>query len=91
MPMTRVGPRQGARRDARLHEGPPSTPKSQRILGAALLRIEGDEIVHSILDVMAAEASYKVIERAVHLTDGERADPDVAGKLEPLNDAPKAR
>ena len=41
--------------------------ESERILGAALLCIEGDEIVHSILDVMAANASYKVIERAVHI------------------------
>jgi pyruvate/2-oxoglutarate dehydrogenase complex dihydrolipoamide dehydrogenase (E3) component len=41
--------------------------ESERILGASLLCIEGDEIVHSILDVMAAGASYKVIRDAVHI------------------------
>jgi pyruvate/2-oxoglutarate dehydrogenase complex dihydrolipoamide dehydrogenase (E3) component len=40
---------------------------SERILGAALLCIEGDEIVHSLLDVMAAGASYQVIRRAMHI------------------------
>jgi len=40
---------------------------SERILGAALLCIEGDEIVHSLLDVMAAGASYKLIQRTVHI------------------------
>jgi pyruvate/2-oxoglutarate dehydrogenase complex dihydrolipoamide dehydrogenase (E3) component len=40
---------------------------SERILGAALLCIEADEIVHSLLDVMAAGASYKVIRDAVHI------------------------
>ena len=40
---------------------------SERILGAALLGIEGDEVVHSLLDVMAADASYKVIRDAVHI------------------------
>ena len=37
------------------------------ILGAALLCIEGDEIVHSLLDVMAAKAPYTVIQRSVHI------------------------
>ena len=41
--------------------------ETERILGASLLGIEGDEIVHSLLDVMAADASYKVIQRAVHI------------------------
>ena len=40
---------------------------SERILGAALLCIEGDEIVHALLDHMAADVSYKVIQRAVHI------------------------
>ena len=29
--------------------------------------MEGDEIVHSLLDVMAAGASYKVIQRCMHI------------------------
>ncbi|NUP11146.1 MAG: FAD-containing oxidoreductase [Polyangiaceae bacterium] len=36
------------------------------ILGAAIFGIEGDEVVHSIADVMYARAPYTVISRAVH-------------------------
>jgi len=41
--------------------------ETERILGATLLCIEADEIVHSLLDVMAAGASYRVIQRCVHI------------------------
>ncbi len=41
--------------------------ETKRILGAALLGIGGDEIVHSILDVMYADAPYTIIQRAVHI------------------------
>ena len=41
--------------------------ESEKILGAAILGIGGDEIVHSILDVMYADAPYTVIQRAVHI------------------------
>jgi pyruvate/2-oxoglutarate dehydrogenase complex dihydrolipoamide dehydrogenase (E3) component len=41
--------------------------ESKLILGAALLCIEGDEIVHSLLDVMAAKAPYTVVQRSVHI------------------------
>jgi len=37
------------------------------ILGAAILGLNGDEVIHSILDVMYAKAPYTVIERAVHI------------------------
>ena len=37
------------------------------ILGAALLGIECDEVIHSILDVMYAGAPYTVISRAMHI------------------------
>jgi len=59
--------------------------ESERILGASLLCIEGDEIVHSLLDIMAADASYKVIERAVHIhpTVSELI-PTLLGQLVPL-------
>ena len=40
---------------------------SQLILGAALLGLNGDEVVHSLLDVMAARQPYTVISRAVHI------------------------
>ncbi len=41
--------------------------ESHRILGAAILGIGGDEIVHSLLDVMYADAPYTVIQRAMHI------------------------
>jgi pyruvate/2-oxoglutarate dehydrogenase complex dihydrolipoamide dehydrogenase (E3) component len=41
--------------------------ESSRILGAAILGVGGDEVIHSILDVMYAEAPYTVIQRAVHI------------------------
>jgi pyruvate/2-oxoglutarate dehydrogenase complex dihydrolipoamide dehydrogenase (E3) component len=40
---------------------------SQRLLGAAILGLNGDEVVHSLLDVMAAGQPYTVISRAVHI------------------------
>ncbi len=40
---------------------------SQRLLGAALLGIGGDEIVQGLLDMMYAEAPYSVIQRAMHI------------------------
>jgi pyruvate/2-oxoglutarate dehydrogenase complex dihydrolipoamide dehydrogenase (E3) component len=40
---------------------------SGEILGAALLGLNGDEAVHSLLDVMYARAPYTVIRRAVHI------------------------
>ena len=40
---------------------------SKRILGAAMLGIGGDEVVHAILDVMAAGTPYTVIQRAMHI------------------------
>ena len=41
--------------------------ETDRILGAAILGVGGDEVIHSILDVMYAEAPYTVIQRAVHI------------------------
>ncbi|HEV8245358.1 MAG TPA: FAD-containing oxidoreductase [Polyangiaceae bacterium] len=38
----------------------------QQILGAAILGIEGDEVVHAIADMMYARAPYTVLARAVH-------------------------
>ncbi len=40
---------------------------SKRILGATVLGVGGDEIIHSILDVMYAKAPYTVISRAMHI------------------------
>jgi pyruvate/2-oxoglutarate dehydrogenase complex dihydrolipoamide dehydrogenase (E3) component len=41
--------------------------ESKRLLGAALLGIEGDEIVQGLLDMMYAKAPYTVIRRAMHI------------------------
>ncbi|NMV40763.1 FAD-containing oxidoreductase [Ralstonia insidiosa] len=65
-PMTRVGravekgESQGFMRvvvDAQSHE----------ILGAAILGVTGDEVVHALLDVMYAKAPYTTISRAMHI------------------------
>jgi pyruvate/2-oxoglutarate dehydrogenase complex dihydrolipoamide dehydrogenase (E3) component len=40
---------------------------SQRLMGAAILGLNGDEVVHSLLDIMAADRPYTVISRAVHI------------------------
>jgi pyruvate/2-oxoglutarate dehydrogenase complex dihydrolipoamide dehydrogenase (E3) component len=41
--------------------------ETERILGATILGIEGDEVIHSILDIMYADVPYTVIQRAVHI------------------------
>jgi pyruvate/2-oxoglutarate dehydrogenase complex dihydrolipoamide dehydrogenase (E3) component len=41
--------------------------ESKQILGAALLGIEGDEVVQGLLDMMYAKAPYTVIQRAMHI------------------------
>jgi pyruvate/2-oxoglutarate dehydrogenase complex dihydrolipoamide dehydrogenase (E3) component len=40
---------------------------SERILGASFLGLSGDEVAHSILDLMYANAPYTVLQRAVHI------------------------
>ncbi len=40
---------------------------TDKILGAAILGIEGDEIVHSIIDMMYADEPYTTIRDAVHI------------------------
>ena len=59
------------------------------ILGAALLGLNADEVVHSLLDIMYARAPYSVIRRAVHIhpTVSELI-PTLLGGLKPL-DAPE--
>ena len=59
--------------------------ETERILGAAILGIGGDEIVHSILDVMYADAPYTVIQRAVHIHPTvTELIPTMLGELKPL-------
>ena len=59
--------------------------ETNKILGAAILGIEGDEAIHSILDVMYAGAPYTVIQRAMHIhpTVSELI-PTLLGDLKPL-------
>lgn len=40
---------------------------SEEILGAAILGVGGDEIIHAILDVMSAKASYTTLSRTMHI------------------------
>jgi pyruvate/2-oxoglutarate dehydrogenase complex dihydrolipoamide dehydrogenase (E3) component len=59
--------------------------ESKQILGAAILGIEGDEIIHTLLDVMYAKAPYTVVQRAMHIhpTVSELI-PTMLGELKPL-------
>jgi pyruvate/2-oxoglutarate dehydrogenase complex dihydrolipoamide dehydrogenase (E3) component len=41
--------------------------ESKQLIGAALLGIEGDEVVQGLLDMMYAKAPYTVIRRAMHI------------------------
>jgi pyruvate/2-oxoglutarate dehydrogenase complex dihydrolipoamide dehydrogenase (E3) component len=60
--------------------------ESKKILGAAILGIEGDEAIHSILDVMYAGAPYTVIQRAVHIHPTvTELIPTLLGDLKPLH------
>ena len=40
---------------------------TKEILGAAILGTGGDEVVHSILDLMYAKAPYTILQRVVHI------------------------
>jgi len=66
MPMKRVG-RARERSETQGFMKVLVDAQSERILGAALLGIEGDEIVQSLLDIMYAGARYTVIQRAMHI------------------------
>jgi pyruvate/2-oxoglutarate dehydrogenase complex dihydrolipoamide dehydrogenase (E3) component len=57
---------------------------SKAILGAAILGPGGDELVHSVLDLMYAKAAYTVMQRAVHIhpTVSELL-PTILGELRP--------
>ncbi|NCF83095.1 MAG: FAD-containing oxidoreductase [Proteobacteria bacterium] len=59
--------------------------ESKKILGAALLGIGGDEVVHAILDIMYTGAPYTTIQRAmpIHPTVSELI-PTMLGDLKPL-------
>jgi pyruvate/2-oxoglutarate dehydrogenase complex dihydrolipoamide dehydrogenase (E3) component len=58
---------------------------SKEILGATIIGLNGDEVIHSITDMMYAKAPYTVIQRAVHIhpTVSELI-PTILGELKPL-------
>jgi pyruvate/2-oxoglutarate dehydrogenase complex dihydrolipoamide dehydrogenase (E3) component len=59
--------------------------ETQQILGASILGTGGDEVIHSLLDVMYAGAPYTLVRRAVHIhpTVSELI-PTMLGDLQPL-------
>ena len=59
---------------------------TKAILGAAILGTGGDEVIHSILDVMYGRQPYTVIQRAMHIhpTVSELV-PTLLGDLRPLS------
>jgi pyruvate/2-oxoglutarate dehydrogenase complex dihydrolipoamide dehydrogenase (E3) component len=59
--------------------------ETKQILGAAILGVGGDEVIHALLDAMYAKAPYTVIQRAMHIhpTVSEYL-PIILDKLEPL-------
>jgi pyruvate/2-oxoglutarate dehydrogenase complex dihydrolipoamide dehydrogenase (E3) component len=58
---------------------------SRELLGAALLGLNGDEVVHALLDMMYARRPYTTIQRAMHIhpTVSELI-PTLLGDLKPL-------
>lgn len=60
--------------------------ESKQILGAAILGVHGDEVIHALLEVMTARLPYSVINRAVHIhpTVAELL-PTLLEGLSPLN------
>lgn len=61
---------------------------TKQFLGASILGPGGDEVVHSVLDLMAAKAPYTIMQRAVHIhpTVSELL-PTVLAALRPLQEA----
>ena len=59
--------------------------ETKRFLGASILGVGGDEVVHAILDLMYANAPCTVMQRAVHIhpTVSELL-PTMLGNLKPL-------
>ena len=59
--------------------------ETKQILGAAILGVGGDEVIHVLLDVMYAKAPYTIIQRAMHIhpTVAEYL-PTILAKLGPL-------
>jgi pyruvate/2-oxoglutarate dehydrogenase complex dihydrolipoamide dehydrogenase (E3) component len=84
MPMTRVG-RAYERGETLGFMRVIVDAETRRILGASILGIDGDEVIHSLLDVMYAGTPYTVIQRAMHIHPTvTELIPTLLGKLQPL-------
>jgi pyruvate/2-oxoglutarate dehydrogenase complex dihydrolipoamide dehydrogenase (E3) component len=59
--------------------------KTKQILGAAIHGIEGDEAIHTFVDIMNAGAPYTTLKNAMHIhpTVSELI-PTLLGMLKPL-------
>jgi pyruvate/2-oxoglutarate dehydrogenase complex dihydrolipoamide dehydrogenase (E3) component len=59
--------------------------ETKQFLGAAILGTGGDEVIHTVLDLMYAKAPYTVMQRAVHIhpTVSELL-PTILGELKPF-------
>ena len=60
-------------------------PPTRQILGASILGVGGDEAIHGVIDIMNANVTYEVLQRAVpiHPTVSELL-PTLLGDLAPL-------
>ena len=84
MPMTRVG-RARERSETDGFMKILIDAADNKILGAAIFGIGGDEIIHSLLDIMYADVPYTVIQRATHIHPTvTELIPTLLGNLEPL-------
>jgi pyruvate/2-oxoglutarate dehydrogenase complex dihydrolipoamide dehydrogenase (E3) component len=65
---------------------------TKEILGAAILGVGGDEVIHSVLDLMYAKAPYTVMQRAMHIhpTVSELL-PTILGELKPIESTVQAK
>jgi pyruvate/2-oxoglutarate dehydrogenase complex dihydrolipoamide dehydrogenase (E3) component len=85
MPMSRVG----RAREAGETQGFMKVlvdAKTQQIVGAALLGMSADEVVHTLVDAMAARQPYTTLRRTMHVhpTVSELI-PTLLGDLKPLD------
>jgi pyruvate/2-oxoglutarate dehydrogenase complex dihydrolipoamide dehydrogenase (E3) component len=84
LPMTRVG-RAFERGETQGFMKVLVDAQTEQILGAALLGIDGDEVVHSLLDLMYARASYTLLRRAMHIHPTvTELIPTLLSRLQPL-------
>ncbi|MGE5150316.1 MAG: mercuric reductase, partial [Rhodospirillaceae bacterium] len=59
---------------------------SKELLGAAILGLNGDEVIHSLLDVMYAKQPHTTIQRAMHIhPTASELVPTMLGNLKPLH------